>query len=243
MRNKIVSKFIIGTFVTLYIMVSLISTVHVIEFFRLSNPEWLAISLAIAFEIGAAASLASLIILKKMNKGLIWTLFILLTLMQAMGNTYYSFMHLENFSGWIELFNLVDEEILYQKRVLSIISGAILPLIALGFIKSLVDYIKPAEIETEEFEELEKELEDLEEELEELENEVEELEELEELEEELEEKLEELKKDSIVEVDGGNSSMKSGMISPEHHSGIISPEHHSGIDDIDSIKRYPENLE
>jgi hypothetical protein len=37
----------------------------------------------------------------------------------------------------------MEEEIVYQKRVLSAVSGAILPLVALGFIKSLVDYIKP----------------------------------------------------------------------------------------------------
>jgi hypothetical protein len=111
----------------------------------MSNPKWLAISLAIAFEVGAAASLASIITLDKMNKGIVWGLFILLTLMQAMGNTYYTYVHLINFQGWIELFGLVDEELIYQKRVLSIVSGAILPIVALGFIKSLVDYIKPAD--------------------------------------------------------------------------------------------------
>jgi hypothetical protein len=124
-------------------MVSVISTIHVIDFFKLSNPTWLAVSLAIAFEIGAAASLASLISLDKMNKGMVWGLFIILTLMQAMGNTYYAYTHLQNFQGWIELFGLVEEELIYQKRVLSIISGAVLPVVALGFIKSLVDYIKP----------------------------------------------------------------------------------------------------
>jgi hypothetical protein len=110
----------------------------------MSNPKWLAISLAIAFEVGAAASLASIITLDKMNKGIGWGLFILLTLMQAMGNTYYTYVHLNNFQGWVELFGLVEEELIYQKRVLSIVSGAILPIVALGFIKSLVDYIKPA---------------------------------------------------------------------------------------------------
>jgi hypothetical protein len=65
--------------------------------------------------------------------------------MQMMGNTYYAFTNLENYQGWIELFGLVDEEPIYQKRILSIISGAILPLVALGFIKSLVDYIRPSE--------------------------------------------------------------------------------------------------
>jgi len=143
MGSNTVKYFIISTFVTLYLLVSIISTIHVISFFELSNPQWLAISLAIAFEIGAAASLASLITLDKMNKGVVWGLFIILTFMQAMGNTYYAYINLENFQGWIELFGLSEEEPIYQKRILSIVSGAILPVIALGFIKSLVDYIKP----------------------------------------------------------------------------------------------------
>lgn len=143
MGSNTVKYFIISTFVTLYLLVSIISTIHVISFFELSNPQWLAISLAIAFEIGAAASLASLITLDKMNKGVVWGLFIILTLMQAMGNTYYAYINLENFQGWIELFGLSEEDLIYQKRILSIVSGAILPVIALGFIKSLVDYIKP----------------------------------------------------------------------------------------------------
>lgn len=144
MTKKATHVFIITTFVTLYLLVSIISTIHVIDFFLMSNPKWLAISLAIAFEVGAAASLASIITLDKMNKGIVWGLFILLTLMQAMGNTYYTYVHLNNFQGWVELFGLVEEELIYQKRVLSIVSGAILPIVALGFIKSLVDYIKPA---------------------------------------------------------------------------------------------------
>jgi hypothetical protein len=148
-RNNLIRGFIITTFVSLYLVVSLISTIHVIDFFKLSNPDWLAISLAIAFEIGAAASLASLIALDRMNKTMVWVLFILLTGMQAMGNTYYAYTHLENFTSWVELFGLVEEELIYQKRILSIISGAILPLVALGFIKSLVDYIKPQETITE----------------------------------------------------------------------------------------------
>ena len=144
MESNTVKYFIISTFVTLYLLVSVISTIHVISFFELSNPQWLAISLAIAFEIGAAASLASLITLDKMNKGIVWGLFIILTFMQAMGNTYYAYINLENFQGWIELFGLSEEDLIYQKRILSIVSGAILPVVALGFIKALVDYIKPS---------------------------------------------------------------------------------------------------
>jgi hypothetical protein len=142
-KNKLVNGFIIGTFVMLYILVSLISTIHVIDFFELSNPRGMSIALAIAFEVGAAASLASLITLDKMNKTLVWALFIAITAMQMQGNMYYAFQNLEGYDSWVELFNLIDEEPLFQKRVLAFVSGAILPLVALGFIKSLVDYIKP----------------------------------------------------------------------------------------------------
>jgi len=142
-KNKLVNGFIIGTFVSLYVLVSVVSTIHVIDFFSLSNPYWLAVTLAVGFELGAAASLAALITLEKMNKTLVWALFLAITGMQVQGNMYYAFINLEDFYGWVELFNLVEWEPLAQKRLLAAVSGAILPLVALGFIKSLVDYIKP----------------------------------------------------------------------------------------------------
>ncbi|MFY7883315.1 MAG: hypothetical protein ACOVOV_00575 [Dolichospermum sp.] len=142
-KSKTVNAFIIGTFVSLYLLVSIISTIHVIDFFRLSNPEWLAISLAIGFELGAAASLAALITLDKMNKTMVWALFIVITGMQMQGNMYYAYTHIADYQGWVELFNIVEWEPIAQKRLLAGVSGAILPLVALGFIKSLVDYIKP----------------------------------------------------------------------------------------------------
>jgi hypothetical protein len=143
MKSKFVHRSIIVTFVSLYLLVSVISTIHVIDFFLLSNPYWLAVSLAIGFELGAAASLASLVILDKMNKTLVWALFGAITLMQMQGNMFYAFSHMENFQSWSELFGLIEEDVIYQKRILAAVSGAILPLVALGFIKSLIDYIKP----------------------------------------------------------------------------------------------------
>ena len=143
-ENKLVNNFIIGTFVALYLLTSIVSTIHVIDFFELSNPRWIAITLAVGFEIGAAASLASIIVMEKMNKTLIWSLFIAITAMQINGNLYYAFINMEDYQSWAELFNLLEWEELSQKRLLAAVSGAILPLIALGFIKSLVDYIRPA---------------------------------------------------------------------------------------------------
>jgi hypothetical protein len=167
MKNKGVNLFIISTFVLLYLVVSIISTIHVIDFFEMTNPRWLSIFLAIAFEIGAAASLASIVVLDKMNKFIVWSLFFTLTAMQAIGNTYFAYTHLSDFSAWSELFGLVEEELIFQKRILSIISGAILPLVSLGFIKALVDYIRPEKNNT---------LEIIEESEEEKENKIEEIE-------------------------------------------------------------------
>lgn len=143
MKNKIIHWFVIGIFILLYFVVSIISTIHVIDFFEITNPFWLAVLLAIGFELGAAASLASLSILDKINRPIVWTLFIVLTLFQSMGNMYYAYVNIDNYQGWIELFGLTDESVILQKRILAIVSGAILPLVALGYIKSLVDYIKP----------------------------------------------------------------------------------------------------
>jgi hypothetical protein len=145
MKNRGLHIFIISTFVLLYLVVSIISTIHVVDFFEMTNPKWLSIFLAIAFEIGAAASLASIIVLDKMNKFIVWSLFFVLTAMQAIGNTYFAYTHLSDFTAWSELFGLSEEEPIFQKRVLSVISGAILPLVSLGFIKALVDYIRPEE--------------------------------------------------------------------------------------------------
>jgi hypothetical protein len=146
-RDNIIKWSVISIFVLLYLGVSVISTIHVIDFFKLSNPDWLATTLAIAFEVGAAASLAAIIILDKTSRGLVWALFATITLMQMMGNMYYAYTHLTEYQNWSELFGLIEEEPIYQKRVLSIVSGAILPLVALGFIKSLVDYIRPTTVE------------------------------------------------------------------------------------------------
>jgi hypothetical protein len=146
-RDNIIKWSIISIFVGLYAMVSIISTIHVIDFFRLSNPNWLAITLAIAFEVGAAASLAAIIILDRTSRWLVWSLFVIITLMQMMGNMYYAYTHLSEYSYWAELFGLSEEEPIFQKRILSIVSGAILPIVALGFIKSLVDYIRPSKPE------------------------------------------------------------------------------------------------
>ena len=147
LKERLLHISIISIFCSLYFLVATISMINSVAFFDLSHSGLMSWSLAIGFEIGAAASLAAIVILDKTNKTMVWGLFLLLTSFQMMANSFHAFINLENYMGWIELFGLEEAEPLYQKRVLSIVSGAILPLIALGFIKSLVDYIRPDEKE------------------------------------------------------------------------------------------------
>lgn len=141
---------IIISFLLVPICVSVISTIHVINFFSLSNGFGLALTLAIAFEIGALSALAGLVALGKINKNVVWFIFILLTIFQVNGNTYYAYDVLTQkmviepnlVKNWAELFGLVDEDPIFIKRIIALISGGILPIVSLAFLDLLVDYIR-----------------------------------------------------------------------------------------------------
>jgi len=141
---KIKEKFWVGTFISLWLLVSTVSTFHAVEFFELSNNQFLSWVLAFAFELGAMASLGGMVI-GKGNKSIIWIMFILLTAFQIHGNMFYAWTHSGDLTNWTNLFDLGDEDVNFTKRVFSFISGGILPLISLGFVKSLMDYLKPQE--------------------------------------------------------------------------------------------------
>jgi hypothetical protein len=138
---RIQEKIWIGTFILLWVIVSTVSTIHSVAFFQMSNNIYLSWSLAIAFEIGAMASLGGILI-SRGNKTLIWGLFIILTLFQIHGNMYWAWINATDITEWSKLFDLLDEDENFRKRIFVFISGGILPLVSLGFIKSLIDYLK-----------------------------------------------------------------------------------------------------
>jgi len=146
MKLKLKEKVWICTFVGLWLIVSTVSTIHSVEFFKLSNGIILSWALALAFELGAIASLGGLLI-SRGSKALIWFLFILLTAFQIHCNMYWSWVNAGDLKEWIHLLSLIDEDFDIQKRIFSIISGGILPIIALGFMKSLMDYLNPSKLE------------------------------------------------------------------------------------------------
>jgi len=144
-KDKIVQQSIVGIFIILYLFTSIISTIHCVDFFEMTNSRWLAVALAVAFEFGAAASLAAIVVGEKTNKTIVWGLFFILTAFQMQGNMWYAYVNARDYMSWIELFQLTDFTLIEQKSILALVSGTVLPIVALGFIKSLVDYIKPDE--------------------------------------------------------------------------------------------------
>lgn len=130
-----------GSYLLLYIIVAIVSLISSIHFFDLAHQGWMSIVLACSFELGQMACLFGALTRRKREFDIVWIMFVVLTLFQCMANTYAAYVGLTDYISWSELFGLTEMEPIDQKRIIAGISGAILPLIALGFIKCLTDYL------------------------------------------------------------------------------------------------------
>lgn len=132
-------------FCLLYISVGFVSVYHAINFFTISNNLWLATILAIAFEIGQATVLFSLLV-NKSKKIMPWILMGTLTLVQVLGNVYSSYQYaiinspdeIKYFTDSV-LFYLQDPDPQVNQVMISYITGAILPIVALCMTSMIVD--------------------------------------------------------------------------------------------------------
>ena len=152
-------KILVVLFSILYISVGFVSVYHSISFFELSNQPWLALILACAFEIGQAAVLFYLLISKD-KQIMPWILMSVLTLVQVLGNVYssYQYMMLNNadlikyFTDSV-LFFIQDPDPKVNHVMISYITGAILPVVALcmtSMIVNVLNYRNKQKIEVEE---------------------------------------------------------------------------------------------
>ena len=132
-------------FSILYLAVGFVSVYHAISFFSISNENWLAIILAISFEIGQAAVLFSLLT-SKTKKTMPWILMGVLTLVQVLGNVYSSYQYaainsaeeIKYFTDSV-LFFVQDPNPQVNQVMISYITGAILPIVALCMTSMIVD--------------------------------------------------------------------------------------------------------
>lgn len=157
MKSSLLRKIVIGTFLSVPAISSIISTIHLIDLFNLGNPTWLSILLAVTFELGSIASLLAISVIDRIKTGAIWFIFFILSGLQIIGNVYYSYSFTSDqllanptfLTNFMDLFSFITgEEIRDVKIFLSCIIGIPIPLIALFFLKSNIDYLRPTENKT-----------------------------------------------------------------------------------------------
>ena len=139
MNQKVLNKVFVWGFLFLYLLVACISFCHAVEFFNIGNANWMSITLAFAFELGLALSLAAILLSDSNSKNVLpWVLMIILCAVQVIGNVYSTYKYIalseteyyqylaQPLLFWIEE---ISEETV--RIIISWIIGAILPIIAL----------------------------------------------------------------------------------------------------------------
>jgi hypothetical protein len=151
MKTANFKKAIVFCFVLVPLLSSIISTVHLVDFFYLGNPSWISYTIAVAIEVGAVASFLTLSILSKLNKTIVWGMFFILFFMQVIGNVYFSYdwvsLKISEDPTWLNNFREMMEFFIYKvdmktsKMILSLLIGVPIPLISVFLLKSTTDYL------------------------------------------------------------------------------------------------------
>lgn len=130
------------------ILVALISISHVVTWYSIANPINWAIYLSIAIEIGA---MTALVAATNRIQGGVWFMFGLVTLIQMIGNIFFSFKEIDEtgelWKSWIELtapiWEMTGTELTDTtglKRWLAFLEGGLLPVISLTSLHFFVRY-------------------------------------------------------------------------------------------------------
>jgi len=151
MKTANFKKAIVFCFILVPLLSSIISTVHLVDFFYLGNPSWISYTVAVAIEVGAVASFLTLSILSKLNKTIVWGMFFILFFMQVIGNVYFSYdwvsSKIAQDPSWLTNFREMMEFFIYKvdmktsKMILSLLIGVPIPLISVFLLKSTTDYL------------------------------------------------------------------------------------------------------
>ena len=130
------------------ILVAGISISHVVSWYDIANPFSWAIYLSIAIEIGA---MTALVAATNKIKGGVWFMFGLITLIQMIGNIFFSYKEIDGngnlFKSWVELTGPLWEmmgsdptDVISMKRWLAFLEGGLLPIISLTSLHFFVKY-------------------------------------------------------------------------------------------------------
>ena len=146
--NKNYRTLIVLAFLIPIITVAIVSISHVTTWYGVSNPITWAVYLSVGVEIAAMSAVAAL----SANVGKnIYVPFIIVTLIQFIGNVFfsYNFIHIdsESFKAWVELVSPILQfagieatNFIAHKRFLALLAGGLLPVISLSFLHMLVKF-------------------------------------------------------------------------------------------------------
>ncbi len=130
------------------LFVAYVSISHVTKWYAIGNPISWAIYLSVAVEIAALASLAAIV--GKMGKSVYFP-FILVTIIQFIGNVFYSYQYIDIngqvFKDWVDLVSplvvfmgIEPTDLIGHKRLAAFLLGGMLPVISLSFLGLLVKF-------------------------------------------------------------------------------------------------------
>lgn len=130
------------------LLVAFVSIAHVTKWYGIGNPISWAIYLSVAVEIAALSSLAAIV--GKMGRNVYFP-FILVTIIQFIGNIFYSYQYIQigsqSFKDWVDLVSplvtfmgIEPNDMIGHKRLLSFLLGGLLPIISLSFLGLLVKF-------------------------------------------------------------------------------------------------------
>jgi hypothetical protein len=153
-RSIIRSAFLIPIF-----SVAAISISHVVSWYDLANPIGWAIYLSIAVEVAAMSAIAATSV--KVKGFSVWFVFIIVTLIQFIGNIFFSFSEIDvnskEFKDWMDLTSPIFEAMgsdvndsVAQRRWLALLEGGLLPLISLTCLHFFIKYGEIDEVTPEE---------------------------------------------------------------------------------------------
>jgi hypothetical protein len=147
--NKNYMSIIRFTYIIPILFVAGVSIAHVITWYEMTNPLNWAIYLSVGVEIAALSALAGM---SSTNNKAVYLPFGIVTLIQFIGNMFFTFQYIDTaselFNDWVTLVDplfsiigMVDSgDLIAHKRWLSVLSGAMLPLISLSFLHLLVKF-------------------------------------------------------------------------------------------------------
>lgn len=129
--------------------VAIISISHVVSWYDLANPISWAVYLSIAVEIAAMSAIAASSV--KVKGFSVWFVFIIVTLIQFIGNIFFCFSEIDissqQFKDWVDLttpiLDMMGSDItdsISQRRWLALLEGGLLPLISLTCLHFFIQY-------------------------------------------------------------------------------------------------------